>query len=755
MLDGMGRLQSRRRDEQTDPGVLALVDRLRKLADERVKMRSLVEQRWLEDLQHFHGQYDDATQAWLAKSENKNKSRLFINLTRPKTNAMISRIMDLLFPTDDKHWGIQPSPVPEMGRQETEAQNIMDRFKGVAQDAQERFDDPEETDELKLQEAGETLEVANANMKAAQEAIDDLADMRKEAKLACQLMEEEIYDQLKASSYQAQCRDVIEDACKLGSGVMKGPVLAEKVRKRWVMNKDTGKHELTEVLDIKPAFERVDPWAFFPDANARTMEESEGDLERHMMNRKQLRELARRSDMDKEAINNLLKSGMEDIAPEGMSQLFALTNDEAHQIKGKFQVWEYTGPVEPEELALLADAYEDGDTLGELEYLEEVHAKIWFCQNEVLSFALHPLESNEGIYSVYNIEKSETYVLGGIGMPRLIRDPQKALNSAHRMMMDNARIAVGPQIVVNQERITPKNDSWELSEMKIWMEQDGISERPAFEIYNIPLNQALLANIIEMARRDIDEMSSMPMIAQGEQGAGVTKTAQGMAMLMNSANVNFRRYIRNWDDDITVPNIRRTYDFNMQFSNKEEIKGDYEVDARGSTVLLVREMQAANLMHLADRFGEHPEYGVYIDKPELLKQVVKANMIPADGLIRTEREAEELRQQQAKQPDPTMVIAEKTIGLKEKEIDSRVAIAEMNNDTKLRVEDKEQDGKMQVAVMNASEKAEDREARLEIEGAKTGDKSSAAAIKREFDERKLATEVATALKTGVHANGDI
>jgi len=753
MLDGMERLQSRRRDDKTEPGILALVKYLHKEAEMRVSLRDLVEQRWIEDLQHFHGQYDDLTAKWL--EGKKNRSSLFINITRPKTNAMVSRIIDLLFPTDDKHWGIQPTPVPEMGRRETQAQNIMDRFQGVAHNAQERFDDEDETDPAKLQEADEELQVANQNIQAAQDALDDLTDMRKEAKLACDLMEEEIYDQLKASSYQAQCRDVIEDACKLGSGVIKGPVLTEKVRKRWVQQ-DDGSHALVEVLDIKPGFVRVDPWSFFPDPNARTVEEGEGFYERHLMNRKQLRELARRSDMDKDAINNLLHLGPDDLAPNGMDQLFSLTNDESHQLKGKYQVWEYTGPVEPEQMALLADVYEDRETMDELsqsDMLTEIHAKVWFCQNEVLSFALHPLESNEPIYSVYNIEKSETYVLGGLGMPRIIRDPQKTINSAHRMMMDNACVSVGPQIVVNKERLTPENGSYELTEMKVWHDSDGISERPAFEIYNIPLNQALLANIIEMARRDVDEMSSMPMIAQGEQGAGVTKTAQGMAMLMNSANVNFRRYIRNWDDDITVPNLRRIYDFNMQFSDKDEIKGDYEVDARGSSVLLVREMQAANLMHLADRFGDHPEYGIYIDKPELLKQVVKANMLPADGLIRSEREAEELRQKAAKQPDPAMIAAQEMLKLKNDEIEARVAIASMNNDTKMKVEDVKHDGDMQIAAMNASEKAEDREAKMVVEESRDGDKARAAAISAESKERVTAADIGMAERTGKPSGG--
>lgn len=758
MLDGTGRLQDRLRgDETTDKGILALVNELRGIAEERVQLRSNVEQRWIEDLQYFHGQYEDEVSSWLLKKENRLRCRQFINLTRPKTNALIARINNLLFPTDDKHYGIRPSPVPEMYRRETEAQNLIERAEAIAGEARGRLDDEDQIDPAKLQAASEELEYANEAMKAAQEALDDLADMRKAAKLASDLMEEEIDDQLKACNYQAHCRDMIEDACKLGSGILKGPVLTEKVQKRWVQQQD-GSHVLMDVVDLKPGFVRVDPWSFFPDPNARTIEEGEGEFERHLMNRKELRQLSRRPDMDREAIRRLLELGPSDLAPQGMSQLFSLTNDDAHQIKGKYQVWEYTGPIEPKQLSLLAVAYNDMETIAEMEAtdeLAEIHAKVWFCQSEVLSFALHPLESNEPIYSVFNIEKSETYVLGGIGLPRIIRDPQQVVNSAHRMTMDNARVSVGPQVVINRERLKPMDGNYELDAFKIWTDTDGLSERPAFETYEITLNQPLLSAIGEMARRDIDEMSSMPMLAQGEQGVGVTKTAQGMAMLMNSANVVFQRIVKNFDDDVTVPNIRRLYDFNMQFSEKEEIKGDYEVDARGSSVLLVREMQATNLMHLATNFGDHPEYGVYIDKAELLKQVVKANMIPADGLIRTEREAEDLRRREAEQPDMQMIVAQKMAELKEKEIEAKVAIAEMDNDAERDVAQKNFDAKMQVAALQANEKAEDREERAYTADRSSNDRKTAAEIKAQSDERKLAVEVATLQATGEGAGGSV
>ena len=111
-----------------------------------------------------------------------------------------------------------------------------------------------------------------------------------------------------------------------------------------------------------------------------------------------------------------------------------------------------------------------------------------------------------------------------------------------------------------------------------------------------------------------------------------------MALLHNSANTVFRSIVKNFDDDVTTPDIRRAYDWNMQFNEKPEIKGDYEVDARGSLVLLMRELQAQNLMVIAIQLGGHPIFGPMLRNRELLKKIFQAYMIPADEVMLTDDE---------------------------------------------------------------------------------------------------------------------
>lgn len=91
----------------------AFGSKLQRLADERVAGRIEIEKRWLEDLYQYNGKYDSETQSRLAASASKSK--VFVNITRPKSNTIEARLVDMLFPTDDKNWGIDPTPVPRLG----------------------------------------------------------------------------------------------------------------------------------------------------------------------------------------------------------------------------------------------------------------------------------------------------------------------------------------------------------------------------------------------------------------------------------------------------------------------------------------------------------------------------------------------------------------------------------------------------------------------------------------------------------------
>jgi hypothetical protein len=483
------------------------------------------------------------------------------------------------------------------------------------------------------------------------------------------------------------------------------------------------RHKLVTDGDPRPSMSRVNPWHFFPETEATSIEDSEGIFERHLLSRTQLKARVKADDYDEAAVARLLREDPRDAAPNYLTQLRTIINEESGNSSRRYHVWEYHGPIDTQDLRGIAVGSDRVADFGSLDS-DKTNVCLIFCQDELLKVDPYPLDSGECLYSVWTLEKDDASIFG-YGLPYILRHPQKALNAAWRMMLDNAGLSTGPQIVINTEQIEPADGSgdYTLAPRKVWRRKGGTPNVPAFEVYNIDSHQAELAGIIEMASAFIDQDSNMPMVAQGEQGTNVTQTAHGMSLLMNSANVVFRRLIKNWDDDITTPCIRRMYDWNMQFSPKEYIKGDYEVDARGTSVLLLRELTAANLMSVAMNLTVHPVIGPLLKPEPLTRKLMQANMLSADELVLTDAEIEAKKAEAAQQPAPPEphVLAAET---------------EMN--------------KINLANENAKELALiDRETKLML-SAQTGNvkldeigqKDRATKVKVDSDERKMAVEAA-------------
>lgn len=689
-----------------------IIGRLQVEADDRVSKRRNVELRWLEDTRQHQGIYQETI---LADLKNAKKSTLFINETRPKTNSCDARLSDMLFPTDDKNWGIKPTPVPELTNQAKEsltgAKELLDQataFQGAG--------DVDQAKQLAGQAQQKYDEAA-----AAKEVLD-------EAKKRAKAMETEIEDQLVESSYAIHCRDVIRDACKLGTGILKGPVAAEDRSRRAWEKEEGGAYELTYVADNRAAAFWVDPWGFFPETGAKTIEESESTFERHLYTKKELRQLAKQPGFDKDAIRRVLSEKTPTDTPTYLSELRNITNENLVQDEGRYQAWEYRGPLGEDDLKDVCRCLGEEDVLKnyETDPLEQISVVIWFCEGEVFKFGIHHLDSGESIYSVFNLEKDESSIWG-FGVPYILRNPQSALNGAWRMMMDNASLSSRPQIFMDQSVIEPADGEWALLSGKIWLRKaDAPANKPGFSIENIDSHQGELQAIIAQTMEVIDSVTNISSIAEGEQGAHTTTTSGGMAMLMNAVNVVFRRMVKNFDDDLSVPTIRRFYDWNMQFSDKEEIKGDYRVDARGSSVLLVREIQSQNLMVLA-QMTSHPVIGQLLKGAPIMRKLLQSMMIPADEVVPTDDELKARAEAEAnKEPKQTpememkvleakskmdiamigqqtalMVLADK-LNMTLKELQNKLQLKQMDTDTKVRTKQVEADSKERIFSAEAA-----------------------------------------------------
>ena len=560
--------------------LIGILSRIEALSKSQLYRKVAIEERWYQDLRQYHGHYD----AEMERSLNRDgRSRVFVGMTRAKTNAWASRLSDMLFPTDDRNWGIRHMQT-------------------------------------------------NAVQNPATSQYPEKHAPSDQVEWVQKLME----NQLKASRYGIHARDVIDDACKLGTGIIKGPNMGGSPRLP-MEHQAYGKQ-----IPSQPEFERIDPWSFFPDMSAARPEDWEFTFERHLYNRKALRSLAKKPGFIAAEIGELLKTDPDASLPNYLGNLRAMADNDssegfpASREDRRYMVWEYHGPLDKEETRLLALALGEDDLadITEDDPLEELPVILWYCQGRILKLALHPMDSGESLYSLFHFERDESSCFG-TGVPRLMRDSQAALNAAWRMTLDNAGLAVGPQVVINREQISPADGDWTITPNKVWFrkDDDGSPMGSAFEIYHVDSRQDYLNGVMETALQFIDQETSLPQLAQGEPGSLPTNTATGMSLLMESANVIFRRAVRNWDDDMTIPLMRKLYHWNIQFHPDPSFKGNFEVEARGSSVLLMRHMQGTNLMRFIALFGNHPMFLEMIKPYDSLRRIAQTHMLPTEDIL--------------------------------------------------------------------------------------------------------------------------
>ncbi len=637
----IGAVDRREFDERL--GLIA--GRLGTLAAEQVRMKNETEHRWLRNVRAFHGFYDSGIETSLKTS---GQSRAFIKATRAKTVALEARLFDMIFPTDDRNWGIEATPVPKLSKEGKEATM---RATNAAQQATE------------AEAAGDTALaqriVADGNDEAsrAKAAESEIAKARN----AADAMQEEMDDQLTESRYPAESRDMIHDACLLGSGVLKGPMVRQQTRGRWIPVDETGDYQLQQREDPRPLIKRVDPWSFFPDMSARKIEEAEFTFERFLWTKADLRKMVKTHGFDADAVRELLRDdrGKAPTASAGLhylTQLRSITGEGEAGVKGRFIGWEYHGPLEQEEVCTILIALGKDEIATKIEEeddpLHEYRVVVHFCEGMILHIAEeYPLDSGETLYSVFNVEESEGSIFG-YGIPEIMGDSQIALNAAWRMGLDNAALSVGPQAIIDKESIAPADGSWTMVPKKVWhrIKAALANTAPPIEFFNVPNNMAEIERIIKIALEIIDMETGIPMPQQGEQGERTTQTVGGMTILQNASNIIFRRMVKNYDDGIIAPTMRRLYDWNMQFNSRPEVKGDMSIDARGTSVLLLKEVQAQNLMFIVTQLMAAPTIQPMLKPYQNVVKLFQSMMIAPLDVMVTEDEYKDNMKKLAEQP---------------------------------------------------------------------------------------------------------
>jgi hypothetical protein len=575
-----------------------------KMRDQWIQGRATntdVEKRWRKNAQLYFGEHTNSTGEFentlrngppARKAQDGTRSRVVINIVRPKVDQAVARMCEILFPVDDRNWGIRPTPMPELADMMGSNAQTVDPATG--------------------QPTGFTAnEEANAIMEAAKQAAE--------------AMERSIDDSLTESKYNGESRKGIEDAVRLGTMVIYGPFPARQTSKVWLPQAD-GTQVLQVNESIVPASMRLDPWdCFFDPSCGNDHQAGRGFFMRRMATRKQLRQLVGLPGYDEEAIREVLRTAPQKLRVAEGRVIREMVNEDAY------------------EMEMLSSR--TGDPLTDVNFgvLVIVNDKVVGAMESWVADRTLPVD-------VYCWRKADDSPFG-YGLPDELEHQQRVVNSAWRQVMDNGRTSLGGQIVIKKGMIIPQNGSYEITPNKIWLAKDELDDvRAAMTVFEFNSHLQELLAIAQAAMQFADVESSMPQIMGGEQGSA-PETVGGMVMLYNNANAVLRQRVKLYDDTITRPHIGRYYDWKMANDPDPAIKGDYEIDARGSTALIERDIQNQALLNLAN-ITNNPRYIPHLREREELKAILKAFKVNPEELLKPEDQVKQEMEAQAQQGAP-------------------------------------------------------------------------------------------------------
>lgn len=581
-----------------------------------------------------------------SSSTQATRSTAFLNITRPYTDAAVARMSDMLLPTDDRNWSIKPTPMPQLEARKgdmTPVPGMTTRAPAPVPGGAGMQPGPPPGTLRPLTVADaiqEMLNRADDQAQAAQRRIDDW---------------------LVEGQYHGEVRDVLMDCGKYGTGILKGPTPVWRKGRKLTIDPNGGGVQLEAIKEIAPESQRVSPWNFFPDPDCGSnIHDGSFVLERDDIRAGKLRDLVGLPGYSAQRIQAVIAQGP-DRKFESGNGIVREGDQEAALEKEAFSIWYFYGEIDradfdlldadPSDLALLMS----DDLLTSTGDMVPVIATL--VNDEIIRVAYNPLDSGEFPYDTIPWQERRG-VPWGWGVPYQIRTPQGMANAAVRNLMDNAGLAGGPILIVDQTKIAPADGSgsYEIGPRKVFVATEdamGADVRTAIMTVDIPMVEAELLNIANFAFKMAEDVTGLPMLLQGQLGKA-PDTVGGMTMLNNNASSVVRRLARLFDDRITEPHIRRYYTWLLLYGPEDSEKGDMQIDARGSTALVERDVQNQAVAQLLP-LSKDPAYD--LSPARCLEEWLKSQRLNPDRFKPTDAERQRMAQQQPP-PPPQVAVAQ-------------------------------------------------------------------------------------------------
>jgi len=595
--------------------------------------RRQYEEQWLRNYKNYRGVYSDAV-----KFTEAEKSRVFIKVTKTKVLAAYGQITDVLFSAGRFPLSVDPTVLPEgisgdvhydpadKGQEGPEASPY-----GFAGDGN---DLPAGATEASLQLGAMEAKLEGKDVKEGMGSSATSVNYNP-AMLAAKRMEKKIHDQLDESEATKQLRSAAFEMPLFGTGIMKGPMAVDKEYPDW---DEEGNY--IPVTKTVPKVSYVSVWDWYPDPDAATVSDCQYSIQRHKMNRSQLRELKRRPFFRKDVIEDVITQGENYIKKYWEDDLKDYQLDSGVD---RFEVLEYWGVMD---MQTIED--HEIDIPKELESADELQVNIWICNGRVLRSVLNPFKPVRLPYYAVPYEHNP-YSIFGIALAENMDDTQTLMNGFMRMAVDNAVLSGNLIFEVDETNLVPGQDM-QLYPGKVFRRQGGAPGQALFGTKYPNVSQENL-QLFDKARQLADESTGLPSFSHGQTGVtGVGRTSSGISMLMGAAAGGIKTVIKNIDDYLLGPMGKSFFHFNMQFDFDKAIRGDLEVKARGTESLMANEVRSQRLLQFL-QVGANPALAPWMKSQYIIREIAKSMELDPDKVTNNVEEAQAqaliMQQQQA------------------------------------------------------------------------------------------------------------
>ena len=563
---------ARAREAGNQPVVQGLVGLLQKHWSLAKQAKMSVEKEMLEAVRAKNGRYSAEMEQQLTA---QGGSQIYMMLFATKARQAKALLADVMIGSGaEKPWTISPSPKPDLP-----PEDLTQIMQGIEQLVMQAEQGP----------APMSIDEIRQLMRDAKDRLEDqvMTAARHEANRAEDMLE----DVLVEGHYLEAMDEFLDDLTTFKSAFMKGPIVTNQPKLKWVPGPDgrsTAQVTMVKCLE----WERVDPFMMYPLGWAKNCDDAPL-FERHRLSRGSLSAMIGVDGYSDDAIRAALDThgngGLKEWLGIDADRESAEGRDNVNSLSGDdlIDALQYWGSVSGKMLREwgMKDITDDA---------KEYPVEIWQIGEYVIKCVLNPDPLARRPYYMDGYSR----VPGAFwhkSLYDLIADVCGMCNAAARALANNLGISSGPQVGVNIDRIAAGEDVSEMFPWKIWQfTQDPMGSSAApISFFQPQSNAAELMGVYDKFSLMADEHSGIPRYMTGTEGTpGAGRTASGLSMMVGNASKVIKSLVTSIDMRITAKNLRRTFDFQMQYNPDFDFRGDLNIVPRGALSLQVKE--AAN-----------------------------------------------------------------------------------------------------------------------------------------------------------------